>query len=264
MVLVEFRDIEQLHLALMAFLLLMARFSGFFMISPFLSRKAMPRIVRLGIIAIPSLICTPVVAESLHPMDGLAARYILLAVKELMLGYVIGMLTWLPVHGLELAGAIFDTQTGSTQAQDFDSLFGSQITQTAILLSQIFSCYFFSAGGFLIILTLLFDSINLWPPAESLPVISKNAPFLLIRFAAATFFTAIAFTVPICGFTLLVDIAIALLARTTPSLNALTFSPQVKTVIVLLMLGAYLEAAYPKIIDALSENLTLTSRVMAP
>ncbi|MCP1846086.1 type III secretory pathway component EscT [Bradyrhizobium sp. USDA 4524] len=258
------QDIEKLQTVLMAFLILMGRFSGFFAISPFFSRRAMPRAVRLGIIAVPSIMCTPALVEALQATSGLSVQYAALVSKELMLGFFLGVLTWLPVRGLELAGTLFDTQIGSTQGQDLDVIFSAQTTSTAILLSQIFSGYFFSSAGFIIVMSMLFDSISIWPPTDMLPQLSANALPLFLRFSGMLFFTAVALTLPISGFLLLADIAIAFLTRTAQSLNALTFAPPVKSFIVLTMLGVYLEIAYPKIMEALATSITLMSKVLAP
>lgn len=256
-------DIESTYPVLAAFVLLLARFSGFFATSPFFS-MGMPKSVRLCVIGIPSLICTPAAAAALPSMDMLATRCVALAFKELVLGYLIGVLTWLPVRGLEFGGTILDTQTGSTQAQDFDMVSGEQVTPIALLLSQIFLACFFASGGFLIVMTMLCDSIRLWSPAELLPGLSSASVPLLIRFASAALVSAVAFILPSSGFIFLADILVVFLVRTAPSLNFLSFSAPIKSIIALGVLGLYVEIAYPAMISALSQGITLMSKVLTP
>jgi len=61
---------------------------------------------------------------------------------------------------------------------------------------------------------------------------------------------------------LLADIAIALIARSAPTLNALTFGMPVKSGILLIMLVFYIDIAYPTVMDSFSRALQLTEQVL--
>jgi type III secretion protein T len=254
---------QDLYGVLIGFMLVLARFSGFFAVSPLFSRKVMPRSVRLGVIVAMGFISGPVVIAEVQMSEGSPSVYAFLVLKELGLGYLLGNLIWLPLRGLELAGVILDTQRGSTQAQDLDVVFGAQTTPTAIFLSQVFAAYFFSAGGFLIVLSMLFESMKIWPPVAHIPPISENAAILYIRFAGMMFFSATIIVLPISSFMFLADIVIAFLARSAQSLNALTFGMPVKSAVLLVMLIFYLEIIYPKLILTLSSSIKLMIKVLA-
>lgn len=237
-----------------AFLLAMARPTGFFAIAPFFSRRIMSRIVRLGVIMSVSFITVPIIFSDLVENKELFMRnYPIFFMKELLLGYFLGFLIWLSVRGLELAGSILDVQRGTLDSEDFNVIFSAQATPTALFLSQVFMGFFFAAGGFLMVLSMLYESITLWPVNAPFPVISQHTPLLFIRFAGGIFFTAIAIILPISGFMFLADIMIAFLARSAPSLNALTFGMPVKSAILLLLLIPYVGILYPKIIETFVE-----------
>ncbi|WP_424978268.1 EscT/YscT/HrcT family type III secretion system export apparatus protein [Leisingera sp. S232] len=257
-------DTGLIDFAISGTLLVMARFTGYFAVSPFFSKRAMGRSVRLGFILAAAFICAPPVVMELHSTPELGRNLHTLVIKEFILGFLLGVLTWLPVRGLEFAGVVLDTQRGSTQAQDYDVIFAAQTTPTAILLAQTFSAYFFTSGGLLMVLTMLFESTRIWPPAAPFPEISANSSALLIQFAGILFVTALAVAMPISGFMIIADIVIAFLARSAQSLNALTFGMPVKSGIMLILLFFYLEIVYPKIMMTFGETLAMMSKVLVP
>jgi type III secretion protein T len=122
---------------------------------------------------------------------------------------------------------------------------------------QIFSGFFFASGGFLLVQMLLFDSVSLWPVTQPLPPLDDDAAFLVMRFAGVLFFTAVVFALPISGFMFLADVAIAFVARSAPTLNALTFGMPVKSAVLLIMLFLYLDLAFPKMMQTFQDTLHL-------
>ncbi|WP_011579460.1 MULTISPECIES: flagellar biosynthetic protein FliR [Chelativorans] len=259
-------DNRELLDLLLAFLLSMTRLSGFFAISPFFSRKSMPRIVRFGTMAAMSFpIVSSLAAEvgtEIARQGGALPSYPVLIVKELALGLFLGTLVWLPIRGLELAGVILDTQRGSTQAEDYDVVFSAQTTPTAIFLSQLFAGFFFAAGGFLMVMTIFYQSIAIWPPMDLLPAFTRETLLLFVRFAGMVYFTALVLVLPISGFMLLSDICIAFLARSAPSLNALTLGMPVKSAVLLVMLIFYIALLYPKLWETVAGSLVLMQQVL--
>ncbi len=261
-------DNRELLDMLLAFLLSIARLTGFVGVSPFFSRRSMPSMVRFSVITAMSFSIVPGLAvhigTAVAERGGAFPSYPLMILKELVLGLFLGVLTWLPVRGLELAGVILDTQRGSTQAEDFDVIFSAQTTPTAIYLSQFFSGYFFAAGGFLMVMTMFYQSLTIWPPMAAFPAMTRETMLLFIRFAGTIYFTAMAIVLPIAGFMLLSDICIAFLARSAPSLNALTFGMPVKSAVLMVMLIFYVDILYPEVLGMLAGALEMMKRVLMP
>ncbi len=261
---IETFDISQIDSFLMAALLCFARMQAFFYASPFFGARGMTRTVRLGLITALAAFSAPATAEIFIEQPELSANFLPFIFKEIVIGFFLGILTWLPLRGFELTGVILDTQRGSTIAQDLDVIFDAQTTPTAIFLAQIFSGFFFAAGGFLVVQTLLFDSMDFWPVTTLLPDISETGILLFLQFAGTLFFTAAAVSLPIVAFMLLADVAIAFLAKTAPTLNALTFGMPVKSAIVMIMLIFYIDIAYPKVFSMFQNGLKLLERIFAP
>ena len=91
----------------------------------------------------------------------------------------------------------------------------------------------------------------------ALPPLADQAAYAFIRLTGALLFTALVFALPISGFMVLADIAIAFVAKSAPTLNALTFGMPVKSAILMIMLFFYVDLAYPKLLDSFAGSLDM-------
>ncbi len=218
--------------------------------------------MRLGLVMALTTLALPRTFETLCSTEPDALQFIGFLIQEILLGIFLGILVWLPIRGLEVVGVILDTQRGATTAEDFDIIFNAQTTPTAILLSQIFSGYFFANGGFLIVTWLLMDSMVLWPPGGDIPPIDQVRIMLFLRMAGTILFSALLIALPIAGFMFLGDVGVALIARVAPTLNALAFAMPVKSAILLVLLVFYVEIAFPAVFDTFSGALNTMEGVL--
>lgn len=251
---VEFKSVE-MDVAIQAALLLMARIRAFFLLSPFLGSRSMPRLVRFGLVSALVIFSMPATYSYLILNQPNAFEYMGSLGRELIVGLFLGVIVWLPVRGLELVGVLLDTQRGATTGEDFDIIFNAQTTPTAILLAQIFSGYFFASGGFLIVSWILMDSLTIWLPGGPFITLDNDRTILFLRMAATLFFSAVVISLPVVGFMFMGDFAVALIARVAPTLNALAFAMPVKSAIMITMLSFYVELAMPRVIEGLSSAL---------
>jgi type III secretion protein T len=255
--------VDTLNLLILSQALVGARVLAFLTVSPFFGRQAMGRTVRIGLMIALSILVVPDVFQQFRDAPRSTGAVVPLLAKEVVIGLVMGMIVWLPVRGIEMAGVLFDTQRGSTTAQDMDVIFNAQTTPTAILLSQLFSGFFFATGGFLMVQLLLFDSYAIWPAVDYLPPLDREAFYLFGRFAGILIFTSLVFALPISGFMFLADIAVAFIARSAPTLNALTFGMPVKSALLLIMLGFYIDIAFPAVMESFAASLEMIKTVFA-
>ncbi|WP_282096260.1 EscT/YscT/HrcT family type III secretion system export apparatus protein [Epibacterium ulvae] len=247
--LTTFQNIDDLTLLLMSVVLIIARIQAFLYLSPFFGKSAMTRTVRLGVILSLSFLLAPKVYIEFQTDPEKAQVFVALIFKEILLGLLLGVLMWLPVRSLELAGVLIDTQRGSTQAMGMDVIFGVQTMPTAQLLLQLFSGFFFAVGGTKIIATVLFSSAEIWPLAETLPDLQLGAAPIFINLAGVLIFSAVSFVLPISFFMVLTDIVIAYIARSAPTLSALTFGMPIKSAVASILLIFYLDIAFPRLIE---------------
>lgn len=86
--------------------------------------------------------------------------------------------------------------------------------------------------------------------------------FKMVELTGVLFFSAIVVAIPIAALMMLADIIIAFLARSAPTLNALTFGMPVKSFIMCIMLFFYLDIAYPRLIAQLEGALEQVQRIL--
>ena len=256
-------DIGDLKALLMALTLCASRVLTFIITSPFFNSKSLTKIVRTGIVMSMAIVLTPPVFIELQTTPEIQERFFPLVVKELLLGVILGGLVWMPIRGLEFAGVLLDTQRGSTMAQDYNAMSGSpQVTPTGILLSQIFSGFFFASGGMLIVIGIVFQSTLIWLPYESLPDLNTEVAYLYGIFAGKLILSAVIFALPISGFMLLADIGISFIAKGAPTMNAMTFAMPVKSGILLIMLFSYVAIAFPQIVESFTNSLDFLASLL--
>ncbi len=236
-----------LDLIIMAGVLVFARFAGFVAASPFFSQKTMKKRIRGGIMMSMAIVCAPTAFFAFLDDSSLRDIYPLLLLKELVIGFFMGVLLWMPVRGLELVGVILDTQRGATNLQMMDPIFSANTTVTAVFLAEIFSGYFFAVGGMILVLTAFIDSFSIWPAVELMPDIDTRNILLFIRITGALFFTAVIIALPVSGLMFVADLTIAFMAKAAPNLNALVMGMPVKTLVMLAVIAFYIEIAFPNI-----------------
>lgn len=101
-------------------LLFFARMSGFFLLSPLFSRLAVPSFVRLGLaLACSAFVFSPLLVHLTLPTLSLPF-FLLLCVKELMIGYGIGLLFALLIEAAALAGQFVGTLMGFSATELLD------------------------------------------------------------------------------------------------------------------------------------------------
>jgi type III secretion protein T len=84
-------------------------------------------------------------------------------IKEVVIGVSIGFATGFVFYVVEGVGFIIDVQRGSSMATIFDPMSGSQTSLMGSTLLQIMSAMFFSMGGFLFLISLVYKTYTLWP-----------------------------------------------------------------------------------------------------
>ncbi|WP_299640973.1 type III secretion system export apparatus subunit SctT [uncultured Tateyamaria sp.] len=253
---------QDLPAVLIGLALSSARIAGIVYASPFLSRKSSTGIVRSAFVVALAITVTPSATPDIASMEG-QHDLVFLLLKEIIIGLLLGFAIWLPVRSIEIAGVLLDTQRGSTMAQDFNVVSGSsQATPTAILLEQIFSGWFFTMGGLLVFIDFVFTSYQIWPILEKAPYFDQTFAPVFLDLTGSLLLTSIIFIMPISGFLLIIDIAVAYLAKVAPTINALTFGMPAKSLVVVISLMVYIAILMPIAFDGFGDGLHNLPRIL--
>jgi flagellar biosynthesis protein FliR len=241
------------------FLLIFARVSAFLITMPIVSYRTIPATHKIGLAFFLSI--SMVTNAEATPM-AIDTVYLMLAMKEVVIGVVIGFFAYMIISGIQIAGGLIDFQMGFAMANVLDPQTGMQVP----LMGQYLN-YF----TWLMLLTvdahhLLYDGI--YYSMQYMPVMEFTSAFgsegfieLVLKSFSAMFVIAFQMSIPIVGSVLLVDIAIGILGRTVPQLNLFVVGYPLKIFVSFVLLLLTMPTFFI-VVEKLFELMILSMRAM--
>lgn len=225
-----------------AFLMASARVAGFALVAPPFSTRGTPARARVAFIvamAIPLTAWTESTAPELT-----AAALVPTMVLHLMVGAIAGFLVLLAVTVLQIVGDAIDLVGGFSMSIALDPL---MLTQASVMgrLHQILTiALLFISDLHLMVLQGLAKSLQLMPePLPNWPSIGRT----IVESASTMFMVGFQVAAPVVGVMLLADIALGLLTRAAPALNAFALGFPLKILLTLLLMGLVV-VQYPSVL----------------
>ncbi|AHF07776.1 flagellar biosynthetic protein FliR [Desulfitobacterium metallireducens] len=209
------------------FLLILSRWAGMIMLAPVFGARGVPSIVKIGLAGGLSVIMYPLIQASAPQIPDDVWMYAALVVKEVLVGLVIGFLTYCISAIVQGAGQLIDLQMGFTMGGAIDPVYG---VQSAMM------------GNFQIIMaTMLLLATNshhyliaaMVKSYAYIPVNPAGLPMGLdygVHLITSVFTLSIQLALPILGALLIADIGVGLLSRAVPQLNIFTVVFPVKII----------------------------------
>lgn len=161
----DISETELMHY-LSLFLLSILRLGPIVRLAPFLGAKVIPGMARMGLILILGVIFFPniLVYSSTGPLtfDLVFVGY---AVKELILGYILGFFSMIPFLIANSAGIFIDFVRGSSMLMQQDITLQQQASPLGILYNSIFIVIFYQLGGVWLFFDAITTSYQIMPPS---------------------------------------------------------------------------------------------------
>ncbi|MGV2911509.1 flagellar biosynthetic protein FliR, partial [Bacillus safensis] len=107
-----------------AFLLVFIRITAFFVTVPLLAHRTIPAVHRVGFSLFLAVISFSTIKEP--PALDIDGLYMMLAVKEAMVGLLLGLIAYIMVSAVQIAGSFIDFQMGFAIANIIDPQTGAQ------------------------------------------------------------------------------------------------------------------------------------------
>ncbi|WP_010630941.1 flagellar biosynthetic protein FliR [Sporolactobacillus vineae] len=216
--------------ALPAFLLILARVSSFIAVMPIFSYRTIPANVKIGLAAVLSILIDLTLFESQSvPLDD---TFVLLIVKEVLVGLTMGFVAGILTYAVQFAGAVIDLQMGFAIANIISPENGSATPLTGQLLYLFQMLFFLGVDAHHMLLNGMMDSFRVIP-LNSLNVSfgSGNLAEFLTRLTGQMLLIGVQLSLPIVGCLFLVDVAIGLIARTVPQVNVFVVGLPLKIIV---------------------------------
>ncbi|MEI2384478.1 type III secretion system export apparatus subunit SctT [Breoghania sp. JC706] len=237
-----FRGFEDLILAL---LISLPRLYAFIASAQILNASAVPKLARNATILSLALPVIPAnlahVPEIGHDLPTFALFFAKEYVVGFVFGYMIGWLFWTVTS----VGDLIDNQRGAAIASSIDPLQGHQTSPLGNLFSQAFVTYFFSVGGILTVIGILYQSFLLWPVTKTIPLISADFPVLVLDVLDLGVRTMFIMAAPVVAIMFLSEFALALVSRFAPQIQVFILAMPIKSAIALFILIFYVGMLLP-------------------
>lgn len=231
---------DQMAHPLLLFLLCMVRPLTAFRTAPLLGGTIIPpqALTALGMSL--CLLIYPIVAATAPVETPISLLLLLVVVKELLVGLIIGFLLGVLFWAAESLGALIDNQRGASMAVGADPLSGGQMTPYASLFFQSVAMLFFQSGAFVSFLVMLMESYAVWPVFAPLPGLTgQGLQNLMLLQADLVLRLAVSIGAPILALCFFTDFCLGLINRFAQQLNVFVLSMPIKSGVVLFVLIVY-------------------------
>lgn len=210
-------------------------------ILPALSSSMISGTARRAAVLAFALLGVPAVLELMPPGELSTPFLAVVAVKEAVVGLLIGFFAAIPFWVAENVGNFIDNQRGATMGEVYSPLSGAQVSTTGIFFTQIVSTVFFVSGAIFIFLGAVYESYELVPLFGTGLGFASATPGYLLNTVDAMITTTFIISSPIVILMFLATIGLGFVNRTAPQLNVFFLSMPIKSAIGVAVLIVYLE-----------------------
>ncbi|MDX2085855.1 MAG: flagellar biosynthetic protein FliR [Candidatus Melainabacteria bacterium] len=243
----------------LAFMLVFSRIGGMIGASPLMQVIVVPPNLMIGLTAVVSLLLCPLVANGYGLFGQPATQQLpthewalaVLIGQELMIGLLLGFSATLAFHGIRYMGTLLGLQMGLSVASQVDPATGGQnpvVGQWYLYLGLIVFMMLNLHHWLLVAVAHSFGHIPLGQ------VLTEKSWGLLaerfIQLTADLFVTALMVGLPVLGVLLVVEVALAFMAKVMPQMNVFMVSMPLKVAIGLGMMAVTL----PTVVEAMARQ----------
>lgn len=208
------------------FLLILVRTSGIFFISPFFSSQNVPNTMKIGLTLLLSSILT-FTLEINPEIQG--SLLVVLIIKELMVGIIIGFISYLFFSTFYVMGQIVDMNIGFGMVNVIDPQNRIQVPLMGNFYYILAFLLLLSVNGHHVIINALVDSY------EYIPIgvfkFKMDIGYFILDIVSQIFTTGFKLSVPVVAIIFLLDLLLGVLVRTIPQMNVFVVGLPLKIII---------------------------------
>lgn len=204
------------------YLICLARVAGFIAAIPIILANQTPMQLKAGLVIMFSLVLFPVMEPTIPPVDFEVGSFLLLAITEVLLGSMIGLVARMIFTSVEYGGTIIGYQMGFAAANVFDPTSKRQLALISQFQNVFAILIFLAIDGHHIFFQVAVESYKILPPGVF--NISGDAIPFLMQLSSRIFMLGIQFSAPILAVLLLSGLILGILARVFPQLNVFLLS----------------------------------------
>ena len=235
-------------------IMIFIRITAFIVICPGFSFKGLPNTFKIGFAISLTLIINSIIPE-IDVIDNMFL-FLLLNIKETILGLALGFVTNLIFSAAEIAGNLVDFQVGFSMASVYDPSVGTTAANYGKMYYWISISVFFMLDMHHKVITALVKSFD-YIPLNTVSFNNYNAKAIVSLFSKV-FELALNLGIPIIIVVLVTDIILGIISKTVPQINVLMLGMPVKAMvsyIITLLTLSWLINSIGNTIQLIPENL---------
>jgi flagellar biosynthetic protein FliR len=250
------------HAQFETLLLVFVRVSTMLFVFPVFSAKQIPILVRLGLAGLISFVLYRALPHTapLPDMGALVAAI----VSQVVVGLIVGFVSYLVFMGIQFAGEILDIQIGFAVANIISPQTQQQVTVIGELELTLATLVFLISNSHLLMLQGIGGSFHLLP----LPYITLDPSLAgnVVIFLEQAFLIVFQIAAPAAIALFVVNVALGLMARVAPQMNVFVVGFPLQVGVGLLMLAVsvpVLAAVAPQLFSDSARHMDAVMRGMA-
>lgn len=245
--------------AILLYALVAARVAPVVQLVPYFGGKAVPQVVKMGlIIALTALVYPSVwVTGAADALPSSAPEIIILMTKELLLGLMFGFVASLVFESVRIAGQLIDNARGQTMATAMVPQLPERVSVTADYFYQLTIVIFLIVGGHRLFIAAFARSFHALPP-QQLP---QGGDHLLdvclqiVRLGADAITLGVLLAFPVIAASLLADMCLGLVNKAAPQIQVFFLGMPIKALLGILVFLLGLHIITTRAIDEALESV---------
>ena len=164
------------------FLLSLGRLVTAISLAPFFGSKLLPNSIKIGFGIAITFIFLPFLIVQNTSNYSFDITFILLLIKEVILGFILGFIISIPFQFVQSAGALIDHQRGASSLQVMNPALGAQTSPLGTLNNNMMIIIFYYVGGPLLFFQGILTSYQVMPINAFFPpsFFSHDAPLYIL------------------------------------------------------------------------------------
>ena len=154
---------------LTVFLMTLMRLAPMLAIAPFFGGKLIPGQVKSGILVVLTFVFFPIVMQVTTKPLQLDFAFTLLAVKEILVGFILAFLISIPFLVVQSSGILIDYLRGASIFQMQDPSFSNQVSPIGMLYNYLLIFMFYQIDGPFLFFDVMEKMYHVLPPDAFLP-----------------------------------------------------------------------------------------------
>ncbi len=200
-----------------AFVLVLMRMAGIFLTAPVFASRNIPVMVKASWILFIAFLLFPVVEFKTVDLPASGLPLAMAVVREMLIGFSIGLGATLIFTGIQLAGQIVDIQMGLGMVNIIDPVTNNQISVMGQYYYLIATLVFMAVNGHHLLLRAVAESFTVIPLGHAHFSVALGTK--MMGLFTQVFFIAFRVGAPVIGALFITNMALGVIARTVPQMN---------------------------------------------